>query len=123
MNVALLHNSRVELICFAAYSTYLHFDNGIVITIESDFQFFDEGSDGDPPYTSFPLKESSLMAIIEKEVLDASIDDTKSLRLCFSNGKQLIVPKLPLYESYKIDRLVKPAQTESLTEEHDTEEQ
>ncbi len=114
MNLASLRNVPVQSICFATYSVCLHFDNGMLISIENDFQFFDEGVGEDPPYIRFPLNHSSLMTIIETTVVDASIDESKTLRLRFSNGQRLVVPKVPIYQTYSIDRVVRKAETEPL---------
>ena len=96
-----LHSRRLEMLCFASYAVYLHFGDGIVITIEGEFEHAIAGER--PHRHSFPLQSSKLLRLIDKKVEDLEILKDGTLRFDFSNGDRLIIRgKNGPYEAYHI---------------------
>jgi hypothetical protein len=96
-----LRARRLEMICFAGYALYLHFGDGIVVTIEGEFEHQIGGER--PQRCSFPLENSKLMRLLDKNVEALHVLGDASLRLNFSNGDRLTIRgKNGPYESYHI---------------------
>jgi hypothetical protein len=97
-----LKGRHLELICFAAYSVYLHFENHLLITVVGAFRHIMAGEVvGDPG--RFPLSESRLMRLLTHEVKEIQGQTDGTLHLTFSNGDTLVIfgDNGP-YESYHI---------------------
>ncbi len=97
--VSALLGKNIELVCFAHYSVYIHFEGGAMLTVEAEFEIVDGGRNQSRRST-FPIPESSLMKILESSVTSADVDETGDLRLSFSNGDILHIFKKPEFESY-----------------------
>ena len=92
---------KVEMLCFAQFCAYIHFDRNILLTIETEFVHV-HGRTGGRHSSEFPVTESSLMRLLECLVVSASIIPQDELCLFFSNGDSLHVLKIPGYESYRL---------------------
>jgi hypothetical protein len=102
-DLAFLHSRSVEMLCFASYSLYLHLGEGVVVTIEGEFEHTVAGER--PHRYSFPLQNSKLMRLIAQTIDDLAVLDDGTLRFEFSNGDRLIVRgKNGPYEAYHIKR-------------------
>lgn len=100
-DLALLDKKQLIMCCFAEYSVYLHFGNGIIVTIEGEFEHCI--ADKRSQQYSFPIKNSKLMRLIGQwvELLDVQTDGT--LHLQFSNSDTLIIRGANgPYEAYQI---------------------
>jgi hypothetical protein len=94
---------KLELVCFASYSLYLHFDGGVLLTVEGKFDYGPNGENGDGQWRCFPLPESDLMRFLESEVISAKGERNGTLTLTFSNNKMLrISGDNDSFESYSI---------------------
>ena len=97
--VSALLGKNIELVCFAHYSLYIHFEGGAILTVEAEFEIAD-GRRNQSRRSTFPIPESSLMRILQCSVTSADVDETGNLLLSFSNGDILRVYKEPEFESY-----------------------
>ena len=61
-SVDFLRQQKLQTICFAEYSLYLHFDDEIVITVEGQFQH--KAGRGKKQNYSFPIETSCLMRLL-----------------------------------------------------------
>jgi hypothetical protein len=98
-----LCKKELQMLCFAEYSVYLHFGEGIIITIEGSFEHALAKRGKRPEEYSFPIEASKLMRLVAQRVehLDARSDGT--LRLEFSNGDTLTIRGANgPYEAYQI---------------------
>jgi hypothetical protein len=94
-----LLSKKVELVCFAQYSAYIHIEGGALLTVEAGFELAPGGS-GQYQQYAFPILESNLMRILECAVTIAEVGATGDLRLRFSNGDALHISEQPEFESY-----------------------
>jgi hypothetical protein len=86
-DASFLVGREVEVVCFAQYNVYLHFDGKISITIESAFSYkTDQVVD-----VQVPLKESNLTELPGASVVAARGDEDGTLTLVFNNGQTLKV--------------------------------
>jgi hypothetical protein len=99
--VSLLVGKNIELVCFAQYAIYIHFENGGMLTVEAEFDHGNSESRS-MHHVTFPITESSLMRIVECSVASARVDTNGDLRLKISNGDTLRIFKQPEYESYRL---------------------
>jgi len=99
--ITLLVGRKVEMVCFAQFSVYIHLDGGILLTVEAGFEHVHDG-----PYKghriTFPITESGLMSVLESSIVSASLDANGDLRVAFSNGESLCVSKEVDCESYRL---------------------
>ena len=87
----------LELVCFARYQMYLHFDEKVIITVESAFSYNASG------VVDVPVGESNLMELVGAVVLAATGDDGGTLSLLFDNGQTVkVYDTSRQYESYTI---------------------
>jgi len=91
VNLTFLKAKQLELICFAAYSIYLHFDDKIIITIEGAFQHSIQGNKTQSLKCTFPLVGSNLMRLLTQKVKEVRNQSDGTLELDFSNGDVLII--------------------------------
>jgi hypothetical protein len=96
-----LEQKQLQMLCFAEYSLYLHFEADIVITIEGQFQH-KPGKAKKQKY-SFPIQTSCLTRLLGTSVQRIEVEDDENLLLEFSNGDLLILQggNGP-YEAYQI---------------------
>jgi hypothetical protein len=88
----------LEMVCFNKNQVYLHFDGKTSIMIESAFSY-----DSDQ-ILELPIKESSIMVLLEASVLEAKGDNNGTLSLVFSNGQTVkVYDTSKKYESYSIN--------------------
>jgi len=99
--INIIDGKKVELLCFAQYSVYVHFEGDITITVEGRFRHTHNGTE-DEYQAALPIIKSSLTTILECSVTAASIDPSGDLQLIFSNGDHLTVQKCPEFESYRL---------------------
>ncbi|MHC4525129.1 MAG: DUF6188 family protein [Planctomycetota bacterium] len=87
----------LEMVCFAQYQVFLHFDPEITITIESSFSYQSD------QMISVPVKKSDLMNLLGISVKEVQGDKNGTLSLTFTNGEILkIYDNSEQYESYRI---------------------
>lgn len=87
----------LEMVCFAQYQIYLHFDENILITVASAFSYKDDF------VVAVPVRESALMELVGSSVLAATGDEDGTLSLLFNNGQTLkVLDTSKHYESYTI---------------------
>lgn len=93
---------KLELVCFAEYSFYLHFDGGLRISVES---MYDVRKTGQPPpyaWHRFPVTESTLPSLVGCHVAQAAVAEDEIIHLAFSNGSHLFIKLTSGYESVSI---------------------
>jgi hypothetical protein len=96
-----LQKKRLQMLCFAEYSLYLHFDDEIIITVEGQFQY--KAGKGKKRTYSFPIDTSCLMRLLGTSVQRIEVENDENLRLEFSNGDSLILEgENGPYEAYQI---------------------
>jgi len=101
-NLNFLNEQQLEMLCFAAYSLYLHFSDDIIITVEGSFEHI-VGSGRKRAQHSFPIGASELTRLLSSRVKSVSVTSDTSLQLKFSNGDGLILKgDSGPYESYQI---------------------
>jgi hypothetical protein len=69
----ILTAKNIELICFAQYSAYIHFENEITLTVQAGFEYTHDGK-SEIQQASLPYSRSSLMSILENNVTSAKIN-------------------------------------------------
>jgi len=99
--VAGLMGKRVELVCFAQYSAYVHLEGGVILTVEAGFEHTHEGT-SDVHEFSAPVSGSRLMRILENTVTEARIGTNGDLYLTMSSGDTIRVYKADGFESYRL---------------------
>jgi hypothetical protein len=103
VDFSFLKGKELEMICFAAYSLYLHFANEIIITIEGPFQHQSKADTSPAAFNDFPLRDSNLISLLNHTVDDVHREKDGTLRLEFSNhNKVVIAGQIGPYESYNI---------------------
>lgn len=94
----------LEMVCFAAYQLFLHFDGAVLISVGSAYSYPDEQRH------TLPVSTSALMALIGQAVTGAEGTTDGTLSLQFATGETLrIFDNSPVYESYSIafgDRVI-----------------
>lgn len=100
-DIQVLNGMRVELVCFAKFSVYIHLQTEVVLTVEADFEHY-KGDTKERQLMTFPVSESSLMRLLECSVVSATVEVDGGLHLTFSNGDGLLVSKRPEFESYQL---------------------
>ena len=78
----------LQQICFAAYSYYLHFDEGLLITVEGPS--FHSHADGKQDHITFPLVDSKLLGLIGASITNTGIEGS-IFSLSFSNSETLLL--------------------------------
>ena len=102
-DLSFLKEKQLEMLCFAAYSLYLHFGKGVIITIEGVFEHVVSGDKKRAKQYSFPIGASGLMRLLAEHVRNFKLGPDASLRLEFSNGDVLTIRgEDGPYESYQI---------------------
>jgi hypothetical protein len=96
-----LVGKSIQLVCFAQYSVYIHFEGDVLLTVEAGFEHIHKNI-RHVHEASSPFEESNLMTILESAVASASLDANGDLHLTFSNGDSLSIYKDPEFESYRI---------------------
>jgi len=100
-HIAVLVGKNIELVCFAQYSVYIHFEDKILITVESGFEHVHNGTRRVCQLSSLPA-DCSVLTIVESTVNSAVVDQNGDLKLTISNGDSLRIFKEPKYESYRL---------------------
>jgi hypothetical protein len=100
-DVQILKGKSVELLCFAQFGVYIHLRDGILLTVEADFEHV-HGDTQERHLTTFPTSQSSLMRLLECSVISAIVESSGGLRLTFSNGDRLELSKRLEFESYQL---------------------
>jgi hypothetical protein len=96
----LIKGCQLQMICFAQYSLYLHFDLGILITIEGKFFHIIEGRE---TRFDFPISDSRLTRLLAQKVIQVESERDMTLKLVFSNGDILVIcGDSEHYEDYHI---------------------
>jgi uncharacterized protein DUF6188 len=102
-DLSFLKGRELEMICFSAYSLYLHFPNEIIITIEGPFQHQSTTDTTPAAFRNFPLRDSNLISLLTHRVDDAHRKKDGSLQLEFSNGNTIVIAgQAGPYESYNV---------------------
>jgi hypothetical protein len=96
-NGSFLVGRILEMVCFAQYQVYLHFNERIIITIASAFSYKTDS------VIEVPIQESNIMELLGLSVSAAMGDENSTLSIIFNNGKALkIYDTSKQYESYTI---------------------
>ncbi len=96
-DATILVGRTLNMVCFAAYQVYLHFDSDTSITIESGFRH------GARVSTRPPVVHSELMRLVELAISEVEWDPDGTLKLRFQDGQSLTIDDdQPAYESYTI---------------------
>ena len=99
--ITLLVGKRVEMVCFAQFSVYIHLDGGILLTVEAEFEHIHDGAHRGHR-TTFPITESGLISLLESSVVSAVLVTNGDLRIAFSSGESLCISKEAGFESYRL---------------------
>lgn len=102
---AFLVGRRLQMVCFAAFQVYLHFDEEIVVTVEYAYSYRSANSqvDNEGMITRLPISQSNLMQLLEKAISKVERTDGDSLNMLFENGDTLTLCNGPEnFESYQI---------------------
>jgi len=99
--VSKLVGKKVELLCFAQYSIYVHLQDGTILTVEAGLEHIHNGIRRVYQLSS-PPPESGLLPILETTITSAALDENGDLQLTASNGDSLCIYKEPGYESYRL---------------------
>lgn len=87
----------LEMVCFAQYQVYLHFNEKAMITIMGTFSYKTDS------IISTPVLDSNLMELTGCAVLNANGTTDGTLSLLFDNGQTLrIYDANKQYESYTV---------------------
>ena len=87
----------LEMVCFSQNQVYLHFDEDIIITIESAFSCNTE------QVVDVPVQDSNLMRLVGSAVSVVQGDTNGTLSLLFDNGQTVkVYDTTKQYESYTI---------------------
>lgn len=97
----LLVGKKIEMICFAQYSLYIHIEDGIVITVESGIEHVHNGTRNVLQFSS-PVSQTTLLEILETSITSATVEPNGDLLLTTSGGDKLYIFKEPQYESYRL---------------------
>ena len=96
-----LQQKQLQMLCFAEYSLYLHFESDITITIEGRIKH-KVGKAKNQTY-SFPIHTSCLMRLLGTSVQRIEVKNDENLLLEFSNGDLLVLEgQNGPYEAYQI---------------------
>lgn len=102
---AFLVGRRLQMVCFAAFQVYLHFDDEIMITVEYAYSYRSNDTQigTEAMITILPISQSNLMQLLEKAVSKVQRIDGDSLTMLFENGDALTLCNGPEnFESYQI---------------------
>ncbi len=100
-SISYLVEKRLEMVCFAQYSVYLHLEGKLLVTVESEFDLIMH-TPSRVERMMFPMSQCGLMRLLELRVISANVSESGDLQVKFSNGDLISVPKQPGYESYRI---------------------
>ena len=104
LNLSFFVGKKLNSIMFVAFNIYFHIEGNVKIHLESTFQHqqkrdVDHGRVG--IRQSIPVSNTSLMSLLEQEVISASGDDDGTLCLSFSDGQVLrCFEDTKAYEAY-----------------------
>ena len=99
----LFQGRTLECVNFAAYMVDLFFDEDVGLTIYSSFRHTPSGAQPAAEPQEFPILNSQLMTLIDRQVLKVEVSDSSDLTLVFDNGDRLeCFNDLPNYECYHI---------------------
>jgi hypothetical protein len=103
MDAFILKGLRLEMVCFAAFSAYLHFERDVILTLEGEFSHSGKGATMPPPAAPSPSPGSTLVTLLESTVVEVRLDENGSLNLTFSNEESIYVsPRRPPYDSFTL---------------------
>ena len=92
---------RIELICFGENTVSFHFNDDLLVTVESAFAYVDR--DGAEQLSEIPAVGTNVLKLLGKSVRQSTGSDDGTLNLAFENGDTLkILDTSDQYESYKI---------------------
>ena len=101
-NLEILKGAHVQAVSYSINTIDIFFDGKGSISIEGAFSY----TTADAVYTCdklFPSKEYGLLNLLEKNVLNVQISDSrKDLTVVFSDESKLVLKGSKQYESYKI---------------------
>ncbi len=94
----------LELICFNENTVYLHFDGGLLLSIESEYAHQKPESDAVDQIYEVPFLDPNIAQLLGSPIIDGSASTDGTLILTFENGHRLqILDTSGQYESYRID--------------------
>lgn len=96
-----LIGKKVELVCFAQFSVYIHLQDGTMLTAEAGYEHT-HGERRRVYELSAPVEDSSLMSILENAIVSAEVDANGGLCLVISNGDTLHIYKGSYPESWRL---------------------
>lgn len=89
------------MVCFNINQIYLHFDNHVTVTVESELDY--KPASGAMQKLSPPVVETNMMQLVGRKVMRIAASPNGTLSLTFDNGH--VVECLDVsanYESYQI---------------------
>jgi len=90
----------LEMVCFAEFTVFLHFEDALLVQFETDF-YHGLDLENPPLLCSFPLTDSRLTRIVGSQITSAThVDET--LRLVFSNDNQVLISTMGPYEIVQV---------------------
>jgi hypothetical protein len=92
--------TELNLICFSVNTVSFHFEDKVMITVESPFEYSE--TQGPTLIESLPLTSSGVMILIGKTVGSVTIDSSGNLALVFEDGSKLKFFDTKHYEAYHI---------------------
>jgi len=101
-DASILVGRTLELICFAQYQIFLHFDEKVSIDVRSALSH-QESLNLAPRRVEIPVLQSDLMVLLGHSTVKAFGNDEGTLSLEFDNGHSLhCLDDSKQYESYTI---------------------
>jgi hypothetical protein len=104
VDISVLNDHTLEMICFNANQIYFHFDGHISIVAETNFKYEQSPGGNDTSEISIPATQSDLMKLLEHRVSNSLIEEQHILTIVFDNGHVLRFSDTApgLYESYRL---------------------
>jgi hypothetical protein len=98
-----LMGRTLEAVSFTSNTVTLCFDNDILITLLSSFEYADLATLESSPRVRVPVKQSNLMELIDRQITSVEGDKLGTLTLEFDRGSMLrLFDDSSEYESYRI---------------------
>jgi hypothetical protein len=103
-DTSFLLGKRLELVCFSENTVNLHFDEGLLFTIESGYIYEVPKLGSVDEVLEIPVRSSNIMRILGVAIVDALARSDGTLVVTFENGNKLtLFDPNAQYESYRID--------------------
>ncbi len=92
----------LEMICLNSNQVYLHFDGGMKICAEAPFTHGTPNASQGSHVVSVPPTNAALVELLDHNVIDVAVANSRSLTLRFDHGHSLTFTDITeQYESYR----------------------